>query len=132
MADTPPPSGALVDFVRFIGPYVPGIAGAVLSMAFGEKLTIRGKLLSATVGMGAALFVAPGLVALAGHFWPGGGPLPVQMAALVGFVAGIFGMILLSGLAQALARYSRDPLSLVRVQIGGVIITGGMKKGDAP
>ena len=132
MADTPPPSGALVDFVRAIGPYVPGIAGAILSMAFGEKLTIRGKLLSVTVGMAAVLFVAPALVTVGGHFWPGGGPLPVQMVGFIGFVAGTFGMVLLSGLAQALARYSRDPLSLVRVQIGGVIITGGAKReGDA-
>lgn len=133
MADTPPPSGALVDLVRVIGPYVPGFAGAVLSMAFGERLTVRGKLLSAAAGFGAALWIAPALVAVAAHLWPGGGPLPVQLAAFVGFVSGTFGMVLLSGLAQALARYSRDPLSLVRIQVGGVTITGGInREGDAP
>ncbi|GAA0216049.1 hypothetical protein QOZ96_002466 [Brevundimonas nasdae] len=130
MADTPPPSGALADFVRLIGPYVPGFAGAILSMAFGEKLTIRGKLLSVAAGMASVLWIAPAMVALAEHFWPGEGPLPVQMVGFVGFVSGTFGMVLLSGLAQAAARYSRDPLSLVRIQVGGVIITGGNREGD--
>lgn len=133
MADTPTPSGALADFVRLIGPYVPGVAGAVLSMAFGEQLTVRGKLLSAAAGVAAAIWIAPAMVAVAAHFWPGQGDLPVQMGGFVGFVSGTFGMVLLSGLAQALARYSRDPLSLVRIQVGGVIITGGAnREGDAP
>uniref|UniRef100_UPI0039C6A45E hypothetical protein n=1 Tax=Nostoc sp. PCC 9305 TaxID=296636 RepID=UPI0039C6A45E len=64
--------------------------------------------------------------------WPGEGPLPVQMVGFVGFVSGTFGMVLLSGLVQAVARYSRDPLSLVRIQVGGVIITGGNREGDRP
>lgn len=57
----------------------------------------------------------------------------MQLIGFVGFVSGTFGMVLLSGLAQALARYSRDPLSLVRIQVGGVTITGGInREGDAP
>ena len=132
MADTPTPSGALADFVRTVGPYVPGVAGAVLSMAFGEKLTIRGKLLSVAAGVASVLWVAPALVAVAAHLWPFGGGLPVQMIGFVGFVSGTFGMVLLSGLAQALARYSRDPLSLVRIQLGGVTITGGSREGETP
>lgn len=133
MADTPTPSGALADFVRLIGPYVPGIAGAVLSMAFGEQLTVRGKLLSAAAGVAAAIWIAPAMVAVVAHFWPGQGDLPVQMGGFVGFISGTFGMVLLSGLAQALARYSRDPLSLVRIQVGGVTIAGGInREGDAP
>jgi hypothetical protein len=130
-ADNPPP-GLLVEIMRAIGPYVPGIAGAVLSMAFGEKLTIRGKLLSVVAGVASVLWIAPALVAVAAHLWPGGGDLPVQMVGFVGFVSGTFGMVLLSGLAQALARYSRDPLSLVRIKVGGVTITGGIQEGDAP
>ncbi|WP_433934399.1 hypothetical protein [Brevundimonas diminuta] len=133
MADTPTPTGALADFVRLVAPYVPGVAGAVLSMAFGEKLTVRGKLLSVAAGVASVLWIAPAMVAVAAHFWPGEGELPVQLVGFVGFVSGTFGMVLLSGLAQALARYSRDPLSLVRIQVGGVIITGGAnREGDAP
>jgi hypothetical protein len=132
MADTPPPSGALVDFVRFIGPYVPGFAGALLGMAFGEQLTIRGKLLTMAAGIASVLWIAPAVVTGVEHFWMEGRSMPVQFVGFVGFVSGTFGMILLSGLAQAAARYSRDPLSLVRIQVGGVTITGGMKReGDA-
>lgn len=131
MADTPPPSGGLVDFVRTIAPYVPIVSGALLSMAFGERLTIRGKLLSAVGGLAAALVIAPASVDLLELLWPAI-QLPTSIVSVIGFACGAFGMVLLSGLAQALARYSRDPLSLVRVQIGGVIITGGMKQeGDA-
>lgn len=71
MADTPPPSGALGDLVRLIAPYVPGFAGAILSMAFGEKLTIRGKLLSVAAGLASVLWVAPAMVAIAG-IWTNG------------------------------------------------------------
>ncbi len=54
----------------------------------------------------------------------------MSLANLVGFCCGLFGMILLAGLAEALAKYSRDPLSLVRVQIGGATI-GARPEGDA-
>lgn len=128
MADTPTPGGGFAEAIRHLAPYAPVFAGAVLSMAFGERLTIRGKLLSAGVGLATALWVAPFACDLIDLFWPGDG-LPTSVVAVVGFAAGAFGMIMLSGLAQALARYSRDPLSLVRVQIGGVIITGGARDG---
>jgi hypothetical protein len=131
MADTPTPSEALADFVRLIGPYVPGIAGALLGMAFGEKLTLRGRLVAMGAGVASVLWVAPGVVVLIEHFGFGGRSLPVQLVVFIGFVTGTFGMVLLSGLAQALARYSRDPLSLVRIQVGGVTITGGANREDA-
>ena len=59
MADTPPPSGAQVDFVRVIGPYVPGAAGALLGMAFASNLTVRGRLLALAAGVASALWVSP-------------------------------------------------------------------------
>lgn len=126
MADTPTPGGPIAEAVRHFAPYAPVFGGAVLSMAFGERLTIRGKLVSAAAGLAAALWIAPFLCDLAGLFWPGD-ILPTSVVAVIGFACGAFGMILLSGLAQALARYSKDPLSLVRIQVGGVIITGGAK-----
>lgn len=133
MADTPTPSGALADFVRAVGPYVPGIAGALLGMAFGDRLTVRGRLLAVSAGVASVLWVAPAAVAAVEHFLFGGAGLDVRLVGFIGFTSGAFGLVLLSGLMQALARYSRDPLSLVRVQIGGVTITGGLnQEGGAP
>ena len=124
MADTPTPGGPIAEAVRHFAPYAPVFGGAVLSMAFGERLTIRGKLVSAGAGLAAALWIAPFLCDLAGLFWPGD-ELPRSVVAVIGFACGAFGMIVLSGLAQAAKKYSMDPLKLVRIQVGGVIITGG-------
>lgn len=122
MADTTPPSpGALTDALKLVAPYAPGFAGALFSMAFGEKLTIRGKLLSALAGLASAWWVAPFICDLLDLWWPGEG-VPTSLANLIGFSCGVFGMILLAGLAQAIARYSKDPLSLVRIQVGGATI----------
>lgn len=132
MAETPPPTGALADLLRLVGPYVPGLAGAVLSMAFGDKLTFRGKLLSLLAGLAAVLWVAPLLVVLAGPIWPLEGDLPLQAVACISFLTGTFGMVVLSGLAQALAKYSQDPFGLVKFQAGGLSIGGASPKGESP
>lgn len=124
MADSPQPGGGLGEFVRHMAPYAPIVAGAMLSMAFGERLTIRGKLLSAVVGLVAAFYVTPALCDVAALFWPAE-VLPTSIVAVIGLACGAFGMVVLAGLAQALAKYSRDPLKLVRIQIGNTIITGG-------
>jgi hypothetical protein len=123
MADTPTPGTGISEALRHAAPYTPIIAGAVLSMAFGEKLTIRGKILSAIVGLCAAQFIAPFLADIVNLFWPGD-VLPVSVVSVIGFACGAFGMIILSGLAQALAKYSKDPLALVRVQLGAVTVGG--------
>lgn len=130
MADTPQPGTGLSELLRHFTPYAPIVAGAVMSMAFGERLTIRGKVLSAVVGLGAAFWIAPALCDVAALFWPGDA-LPTSIVAVIGLACGAFGMVILAGLAQALARYAKDPLSLVRVQIGGVIITAGAKDAEA-
>ncbi|WP_298699172.1 hypothetical protein [uncultured Brevundimonas sp.] len=129
MADTPTPTGGLAEAVRHLAPYAPVMGGAMLSMAFGERLTIRGKVLSAGAGLLMALFVAPFVVDIITAVWPWG-DAPASLAPVIGFGCGAFGMTILSGLMQALAKYSKDPLSLVRVQIGGVIITGGARDPD--
>ncbi len=129
----PAPAGleaTLVDLLKSLAVYAPGMAGAVFSMAFGEKLTIRGKLLSAALGLASAWWLAPFICDLIDWIWWPGEGVPVSLANLVGFCCGLFGMILLAGLAEALAKYSRDPLSLVRVQIGGATI-GTRPEGDA-
>lgn len=117
------PDGAVIDLVRQLAPYAPGFAGAVFSMAFGERLTIRGKLLSAAVGLACAWILAPFVVDVLALWKPSLGSLK-SLGTVVGFTCGVFGMILLSGLAQALAKYSKDPLSLVRVKIGGATFGG--------
>jgi hypothetical protein len=130
MAEHPPggPSG-FIDVLKALAPYAPGLAGAVFSMAFGEKLTIRGKLLSASVGVASALWLAPFLCCLIDWLWWPGDGVPTIVASMIGFTSGLFGMIVLAGLAQALARYSKDPLSLVRIQFGGATI-GGRPEGE--
>jgi hypothetical protein len=132
MADPHPPGGpaGFVDLLKALAPYAPGFAGAVFSMAFGEKLTIRGKLLSAALGIAAAWWLAPFVCDLIDWLWWPGEGVPVSLANLIGFACGLFGMILLAGLAQALAKYSKDPLALVRIQIGGASI-GSRPEGGA-
>lgn len=123
MAEPQPPGGpaGFADLIKILAPYAPGFAGAVFSMAFGEKLTLRGKVLSALVGLASAWWIAPFLCAVLDLWWPGAG-LPIEAPPLIGFSCGVFGMIVLAGLAQALAKYSKDPLSLVRIQFGGASI----------
>lgn len=114
----------LVDLLKSLAVYAPGLAGAVFSMAWGQNLTIRGKLLSGAVGVASAVYLAPLICDLIDWtVWPGEG-VPTNLTTAVGFCCGLFGMILLAGLAEALAKYSKDPLSLVRIQIGGTTISG--------
>jgi len=122
MAEPPVPgAGALADTLKHLLPYAPGFAGALFSMAFAERLSIRGKLLSAAAGLASAFWLAPFICDVVDLWWPGEG-VPVSLANVVGFTCGVFGMILLAGLAEALAKYSKDPLKLVRIKIGPVEI----------
>ena len=67
-------------------------------MVFGERLTIRGKLVSAGAGLAAELWIVPFPFDIAVLFWPGD-ELPRSVLAVIGFACGAVGMILLSGLA---------------------------------
>ncbi len=124
MADSIVEPGGAAALVKQLAPYAPGIAGAIISMAWGENLTLRGKALAAVVGVCAVLWVAPLLTAVATLAWPWG-EFPKAGSEFVGFVTGVFGFVVLSGLAQAFARYASDPLRLVKIHLGGVTITGG-------
>ncbi|MBP7704215.1 MAG: hypothetical protein KA105_02880 [Caulobacter sp.] len=121
MADTDP---HLVAMVKGLAPYAPGAAGVVLSLLFAEGLTVRGKLATGFGGLAAVKWVAPALCVVVNPFVPGDS-VPVEVANLVGFATGCFGMILMTGLAKALAKYASDPLKLVRMQLGPVSIGGG-------
>ena len=118
------PDPQLAAVAKGLIPFAPGAAGALLSLAVAENLTIRGKLVSGFGGLASAIFVAPALCVLADPFLPGQG-IPLPVANLVGFLCGTFGMIILAGLAKALAAYSSDPLKLVKVDLGAVKIGGG-------
>lgn len=50
-----------------LAPMTPGVAGAVLSLAFGEKLTVRGKTISVVIGLASALWIAPAVIAEIGR-----------------------------------------------------------------
>lgn len=122
MAETDPHMAALL---KGLAPYAPGVGGVVLSLLFGEKLTVRGKIVSGVGGLAAVKWVAPAICLGLNPFLPGP-QIPIDLANMVGFLTGCFGMIVLSGFAQALATYARDPLKLVKVQLGPVSIgTGG-------
>jgi len=114
----------LVAVLGKLTPYVPGVAGAVLSLAFGEKLTVRGKSMSVLGGLFSALWIAPAIVAGVGAVWPWG-KLPGEFVSAFAFLTGLFGMIVLAGLAQAAAKYAGDPLKLIKFEVGGLRIGGG-------
>ena len=122
LSDGPEPN--LIAAAKQALPYLPGLAGAALSMMFGENLTVRGKVLSLSVGVASALFVAPGAAALIRLMWPGGA-LPPEMLSFVGFACGLFGMTACSGLMQWVAKWAQNPLGMVKFKIGPLDIDGG-------
>lgn len=130
MAETPPTGLGLADFVRVVGPFVPGVAGSVLGMMFAEGLTVRGKLLSLMTGLACVFWLWPAVVVVIEHYLFDGQPMWKELAGCLALLIGVFGMVVLSGLAHALAKYSRDPLKLVRIQAGPLTI-GGSNDGAA-
>ncbi|ATC25222.1 hypothetical protein [Caulobacter vibrioides] len=114
----------LLALLSKLAPMTPGVAGAVLSLAFGEKLTVRGKAFSVLGGFLCALWIAPAIVAGVGAVWPWGKP-PAEFGSAFAFLTGLFGMIVLAGLAQAAAKYAGDPLKLIKFEVGGLRIGGG-------
>lgn len=115
MADNPG-EPHLVAVLTKLAPLAPGAAGAVLSLAFGERLTVRGKALSVGVGLACACWLAPALVWTLSKLSPWGAP-PAEVGQAVGFLTGLFGMIVLAGLAPWLAKVAGDPLALLKVRI---------------
>lgn len=135
MAEPPSPFGVLAELVVRVVPVTPAIAGAVLGMTFGENLTVRGRVVSISTGLAAATWVAPALIAILEHFWLWGdldGELLGYLSKAIVFLTGLFGMAVLAGLAQAFAKYSRDPFRLVRFKAGGLTIGGSSPEGESP
>ncbi|MDR7231411.1 putative membrane protein [Caulobacter sp. BE264] len=118
----------LMTLLGKLAPMTPGVAGAVLSLAFGEKLTVRGKTLSVVIGLAAALWIAPAIVAVSSALWPWG-RFPMELGSAVTFLTGLLGMIALAGLAQAVGKYSGDPLKLIKFEVGGFRIGSNTGEG---
>ncbi|RZJ19133.1 MAG: hypothetical protein EON91_02750 [Brevundimonas sp.] len=117
MADAPTPSGALAELARLAAPWAPGIAGAVLALAFLDGLTPRGRVVALAVGLASAAFIGPMFVEIGGLFWPGGA-LPGRFAGGLYFLTGISAMGFLPPLLGWIKRVAGDPLSLLKVRIG--------------
>lgn len=115
MADQAP-EPQLVASLKFFAPYVPGVAGAVLALAFLEKLTPRGRVLAVGVGLASASFLGPALSAVADLFWPG--VMPATVDAGIKFLAGLLGMGCLPPFLGWTRRVAGDPLNLLKIQIG--------------
>jgi hypothetical protein len=122
LSDGPEPN--LIATAKGALPYLPGLAGAALSMMYGEKLTVRGKVASLSIGIVCALFVAPGVNDIADLMWPGDG-LPSGAAGLIGFACGLFGMTACSGLMVWVAKWAQNPLGMVKLKLGPLDIDGG-------
>jgi hypothetical protein len=114
----------LVAVLSKLAPMTPGVAGAVLSLAFGEKLTVRGKTVSVVIGLASALWIAPAAIAILAALWPWG-KFPSELGNAITFLTGLMGMITLAGLAQAVGKYAGDPLKLIKFEMGGLRIGGG-------
>ena len=97
--------------------FLPGFAGSVLSLAFVEALTVRGRVLAVVVGLCAVVWIAPALSAGLDLVWPG--EMPREVRSAVQFLTGLCAMGCLPPLLGWLRRVAGDPLSLLKVRIGG-------------
>jgi hypothetical protein len=95
----------------------PGFAGAVVSLAWVEDLTVRGRVMAVVVGLVSAIFLGPAICELVDLFWPGEGlPPGARTGAL--FMTGLCAMGCLPKLLDWLKRVAGDPLSLLKVRGG--------------
>jgi len=93
--------------------FAPGFAGAVLSLAFVETLTVRGRVIAVATGLVSAAYIAPGLVAIADLFWPG--PIDPRAANMIVCLTGVAAIGVLPSFLKWLKSKAGDPLSLLKV-----------------
>lgn len=116
MAENPVGEPQLAALIAKAVAFAPGFAGAVLSLAFVEALTVRGRVVAVATGLTAAAFIAPGLVALVDLVWPG--DMPKEAAAAISCLTGVSAIGVLPPLLGWLKRVAGDPLSLLKVRLG--------------
>lgn len=114
MADQP--TEPIMAGLKLVAPYVPGFAGAVLALAFIERLTIKGRIVAVVVGLAAAAFLGPAFSALADLFWPG--VMPKEVDGAIKFLTGLLGMGCLPPFLTWTRKVAGDPLNLLKIQIG--------------
>lgn len=117
------PGPNLAAFLKALWPYLPGVAGAVLSMMVAEKLTLKGKLISLACGLAAAVWLAPMAAAILGLFWPAMATDP-RTIAFLGLLCGLCGMALFTGLVHFAGTFGRNPLASLKIKLGPVDIDG--------
>lgn len=116
MADQLPTEPWVAAVVAKLTGFLPGFAGAVLSLAFVEALTVRGRVVAVIVGLAAAVWLGPALADLADLVWPGAMPQTVWSG--IQFLTGLCAMGCLPKLLGWLKAIAGDPLSLLKVRIG--------------
>lgn len=126
MADNPG-EPQIAAALKALAPYAPGFAGAVLSLAFVEQLTLRGKAVCVAVGLASAMFAAPALSDLADLVWPGAMPRSVRSG--IEFIVALCAMGCLPPLLAWLRKVAGDPFSLLKVRIGPFSAPAGGEKG---
>lgn len=112
MADHLPGEPQIAAALAQLASFTPGFAGAVLSLAFVENLTMRGRALTVSVGVAAAAFLAPALADAADLLWPGDMPRSVRSA--IQFLVALCAMGCFPPLLAFLKRLAGDPLSLIK------------------
>ena len=118
MADHLPSEPAVAALVTKAASFLPGFAGSVLSLAFVEALSARGRVLAVVVGVCAVVWISPALAAGTDLVWPGA--MPTEVRSAIQFLTGLCAMGCLPPLLAWLRRVAGDPLSLLKVRIGPV------------
>jgi hypothetical protein len=99
-----------------VAAYAPGFAGSVLSLAFIEKLTRRGRVVAVCVGIAAAVYLAPAITDIVDMMTPG--KLPDSVKSATQFLTGLCAMGALPPFLGWLKRVAGDPLTLLKGRAG--------------
>jgi len=117
----------LIAILGKITPYLPGVAGAIFGAAWGKGLNAWGRVFNFGVGMFSAGLLTPVVLDIGRPMAPW--LFPRSMDGLLGFACGFFGMALFGGLYQAVAKYSGDPLKIIKFEAGPLRIGGAGGEG---
>lgn len=107
---------ALVGALKHLAPFMPGVAGAILSLTWGERLTPRQKLAALGVGLAMAFWAAPAFLVVIGRWTPDLARSP-SVISLAGLAFGLFGMTLATAMQRVIA-HVRVSLELGPLKIG--------------
>lgn len=98
----------LIGALKHVAPYIPGVAGAVLSLVWGERLSPWEKTGAIGVGLVMAFWGAPGVLEVMAIWWPALAH-STSVISMTGAMLGLFGM--------AIATTLRRLITYVQVKI---------------